>query len=316
VKISFRVMDTNDGFWDESDVKGFDFNDEGGGSQVFGMPSSGVTEQLINQLGGNRGLNFDSLSCEDVPGSKPPELQDLLSEKALARILDADTVDYSFTKEKLDPKEELKLLRRQYESRWTPPNIKHVLNQILTGQPYSLELFKSLSCKKELLRLAVASGDGNAILAVVLFLSQSLKKSLFHEVLMSSPVAVNHYVNYLTTRMQLHELTDILKMLRRYKDASIKNFSALCHKPNRQITQLKACSAKHFNDNKDRVIVDNFIQLLEWQVDTKVNELFNTSLVTCLEYALRIIGRRPNTHPSRQWLRSRESQTDSQSGQS
>lgn len=52
------------------------------------------------------------------------------------------------------------------QSRWSPPDILSVLRRILTGKPYSLELYKSLKQKQELLRAAINLGDGDAILTV------------------------------------------------------------------------------------------------------------------------------------------------------
>lgn len=46
----------------------------------------------------------------------------------------------------------------------TQPDI--TLRQILLGQPYSLEQYKSLASKTALLDAAILNGDGNAILIV------------------------------------------------------------------------------------------------------------------------------------------------------
>lgn len=80
-----------------------------------------------------------------------------------------------------------------------------------------------------MLDAAISSGDGNATLAVsvnekkiiivcymnvfvqvVLFLVKTLKKSLAYKILSTKPTAVEHYVNYLSVRLNTSELTDIL----------------------------------------------------------------------------------------------------------
>lgn len=106
------------------------------------------------------------------------------------------------------------------------------MKKILLGEPYSFEMYRSFFSKKTLLKYAVKSSDGDAILAVripyiysrfiifesnlsyfqvVIFLSRTLKKSLFYQLLMDYPVAVSHYVHYLYIRRQMNELSDLLE---------------------------------------------------------------------------------------------------------
>jgi len=53
-----------------------------------------------------------------------------------------------------------------FQNRWVPPPAKDTVTKILLGHPYSLELYRSLKSKTELLDAAIAIGDGNAMLAV------------------------------------------------------------------------------------------------------------------------------------------------------
>lgn len=53
-----------------------------------------------------------------------------------------------------------------FQNRWVPPPVNDTVAKILLGYPYSLELYRSLKSKTELLDAAIAVGDGNAILAV------------------------------------------------------------------------------------------------------------------------------------------------------
>jgi hypothetical protein len=56
-----------------------------------------------------------------------------------------------------------------FQNRWVPPPAKETVTKIMLGHPYSLELYRSLKSKTELLDSAVAVGDGNAMLAVRLW---------------------------------------------------------------------------------------------------------------------------------------------------
>jgi len=53
-----------------------------------------------------------------------------------------------------------------FQNRWVPPPAKETVTKMLLGHPYSLELYRSLKSKTELLDAAIAIGDGNAMLAV------------------------------------------------------------------------------------------------------------------------------------------------------
>lgn len=282
-------MDSGDCFWEESDVKGYNFNDdESAATQMCGV-SIGGTARLSQQIKAGLGavqLDFNISDVHDNVTSQP-ELQELISEKALEAILAGDNVTLPFsTGTYQSDKEELRILRRQVQSRWSPPEIDNLLKRILTGQPYSLELYHSLNSKKELLKSAVALGDGDAILMVVLFLSRTLKKSLFHQILSTSPVAVQHYACYLSTRMQIQEVTDLLEMVGKSREASMKHFEFACSNPQRQLQRLRACSRNHFNDMKEKQIVDSFIRLLEWE--GSVNLPLGEPVSVCLEHACKL----------------------------
>lgn len=55
-------------------------------------------------------------------------------------------------------------------------NTNTTLENILLGRPYSLEEYQSLSSKTSLIDAAIKSGDGNAILGVIL-----LKIDIFYK---------------------------------------------------------------------------------------------------------------------------------------
>ncbi|KAL1138943.1 hypothetical protein AAG570_009005 [Ranatra chinensis] len=141
-----------------------------------------------------------------------------------------------------------------------------------------------MESKTELLNEAVSLGDGNAILTVVLFLAKSLKKTLFYQLLRSHTEAVNHYVNYLGTRMQLQEMTDILQVKLSKIILQMKQFSIACQSPQKRLQKLKTCLRNHFAESKDKIFVDNFIKLLEWQQSIGTAELEGKSVIDSLAY--------------------------------
>ncbi|GFG32980.1 hypothetical protein Cfor_09872 [Coptotermes formosanus] len=269
-------------YWHASETKAFNFEDDQFGSELYGVPKSGtarLSQRVREGMGGDSTcFSADSLSgflsrttISDSSQTTTRPLHTLISEKSLLCILNAGNFHEKEPKGNLCPEEEVTILRRQVEDRWVPPPAKDTITKILLGHPYSLELYRSLKSKAELLDAAVAVGDGNAMLAVVLFLVRTLKKSYVHQLLRTRPDAVAQYCQYLSTRLQVHELTDLLEMLGESREASMKQFQlAVCGtmNPLRRLQNLKSCLRNHFSlpDNKDRPLVDNYIKLLEWQL--------------------------------------------------
>uniref|UniRef100_A0A0A9ZDE8 Spermatogenesis-defective protein 39 n=1 Tax=Lygus hesperus TaxID=30085 RepID=A0A0A9ZDE8_LYGHE len=291
-------MAEKEGYWYESAVQQTSrnfFEDESSATKMCGV-SLGGTAKLSQQIkAGLGGIGTDRYSVDSLSGSISGlvlkgdeekvelELHQLIPERTLQKILDADNEDFSFLTHSLTTeKEELRMLRRYYESRWSPPEIDSVVTASLLGRPYSLEHYKSLKHKKELLKAAEMMGDGDLILNVILFLSRTLKKKLFHDILGASPVAVQHYTNYLTTVKQISVLTDTLEMLGKSRDAAMKLYFEACTNPQRMLQRLRVCSRNHFTETKDRIVLDSFIRLLEWQETYDGGKLLGASVATCL----------------------------------
>lgn len=105
--------------------------------------------------------------------------------------------------------EELRLLRQKAKESYAPPP-EIVIKKILLKKPYSLECFRALHEKEQLLLEAINCGNGDAILTVVLFLHRTLKKKHFHTIMQSQMEAVKHFINFLLIRCQVVEATDFL----------------------------------------------------------------------------------------------------------
>ncbi|XP_076172392.1 spermatogenesis-defective protein 39 homolog isoform X2 [Ptiloglossa arizonensis] len=187
-----------------------------------------------------------------------------------------------------------KLQNIQTEATGIHPEI--TLRKILLGQPYSLEQYKSFVSKTALLDAAIISGDGNAILIIILFLTKTLKRSLVQRILAERQDAVNIYVRYLSTRLQLNEITDILTMLGQSMDAAMKSLHIVIkttRDPDRLLNKLRNSYKTQFStltDCKETSFVQSYIKLLEWQMamkkidDDKQIEL-NSPVLKCLQHA-------------------------------
>lgn len=111
----------------------------------------------------------------------------------------------------ISPEEELKILRRRaQETSYAPLSTSSVIRKILLKKPYSLECYRARHEKESLLIEAIKSGNGDAILTVVLFLQRTLKKKYFHSIMQLHPEAVKHFINFLLIRCQVSEASEFL----------------------------------------------------------------------------------------------------------
>lgn len=130
---------------------------------------------------------------------------------SLALVLEEQSLKDTPLPKTISLEEELKILRRKtQETCYAPPLVSIVIRKILLKKPHSLECFRALHEKKDLLQEAIQCGNGDAILAVVLFLQQTLKKKHFHATLESHSVAVKHFINFLLVRCQVAEASEFL----------------------------------------------------------------------------------------------------------
>ncbi|XP_046594120.1 spermatogenesis-defective protein 39 homolog isoform X2 [Neodiprion lecontei] len=178
-------------YWNTSDKLVFNFEDNEE-CQIFGVSQ---TTAICSQAGTfSVDDDADDYLKSDITPSNLKPLLSVISEKTLTSILNAEN-----------------LHNVHQEKPLVQPDI--TLRRILLGQPFMLEQYKSLASKTELLDSAIASGDGNAILIVIIFIAKTLKQSLIQRLLLERPEAVNIYIRYLATTLRTNELTDLLTLL-------------------------------------------------------------------------------------------------------
>ncbi|EFN76896.1 Uncharacterized protein C14orf133 [Harpegnathos saltator] len=290
----------DDAFWYSSETRSFCFeNNEV--DQLFGI-SKNDTEKLWAGIPRTTISESNVKSSDDFQTTKP--LLSVISEKTLSRVLALN---------------EDKLQNLYPETSVAQTDI--TLRRILLGQPYSLEQYSSLASKTALLDAAISSGDGNAILVIVLFLTRTLKRSLVQRLLADRPDAVNVYIHYLFIRLQTNEITDILtyviflkchtgdsshcffllclifySMLGHSSTAAMKNLHIIIRnikEPNTLLQKLHNCYKAHFAilpDCKEATFLHSYIKLLEWQMTIKQKKdneglALNSSVLESLQYA-------------------------------
>ncbi|CAK9807211.1 Spermatogenesis-defective protein 39 homolog [Anthophora plagiata] len=259
-------------FWYSSEKRSFCFeNNEV--DQLFGV-SKTDTDKLWAGISNTSTSEGPLKTTNDYQPLKP--MLSIISEKTLSYILATD-----------------KLQNLPSEMSTLQPDI--TLRKILLGQPYSLDQYKSLASKTALLDSAIMSGDGNAILIIILFLTKTLKRTLVQRILAERPDAVNIYIRYLSIRLQLNDITDILTMLGQSMDAAMKTLHIIIKNtrdPDRLLNKLKNSYKTQFlalADCKETSFVQSYIKLLEWQIAVKKidgNEdiELNSSVLNCLRH--------------------------------
>nr|XP_022329089.1 spermatogenesis-defective protein 39 homolog isoform X1 [Crassostrea virginica] len=208
-----------------------------------------------------------------VQYSKSQEKLHSLMSPSSARSLEDEIPSYTSTSSgSKNQEEEVQYLRRALkkarELKFSPDD---TIRKMILGEPYSLEVFRSKEEKLQLLDKAIQVHDGNAITAVVLFLRQTIKPSLFNLELQRRPVAVNHYLSYLRAHYDFKELGDVLGMLNRTEEAAILKYKQAIGAPDvrGKMNALRGCLKAHFIHEPDLVneahLVEQHAALLERQ---------------------------------------------------
>jgi VPS33B-interacting protein in polarity and apical restriction len=262
-------MDGGDDYWNTSLNKSFSFDDD-------------IEEKLLED-------NISEIS--NVSTSTVINLDLIISDDDLQIVLeDMLITEPIFPKASLE--EEVKILRRKVnESQYCPASI--TISKILLGKPCSLTIYKSLKEKHELLDEAISCGDGDAILQVVLFLKNTLKPSLFNQIIKSRPVSADHYVNHLTTTMKIGEASEILLMMGRNQDAALLQFKAAASSKNilQKLEKLKTIQELFNQPGCNQFLasqVSNYIALLELQINERLyfqpHDILDKSVIETLYF--------------------------------
>ncbi|XP_042237948.1 spermatogenesis-defective protein 39 homolog [Homarus americanus] len=185
---------------------------------------------------------------------------------------------------------EISQLKKRLENSYSRYNLTlppdDTVTRILLGQPYSLECYRSHEDKLALLDAALNTMDGSAILATVLHMKNTVKKSLFIKEMQERPHATQLYVTYLKKRHNYAEAIDFLRLLGKPDDAAILayEFALTSRAPEVKVKNMRKTLDNSFTDpnlSYEAKIVKENIKLLERQMaidETDHNDLTNPML--------------------------------------
>ncbi|XP_058822467.1 vacuolar protein sorting-associated protein 16B [Topomyia yanbarensis] len=276
----------DDEYWNDTANKSFNFDDD----EVAVLEIPSTNRQSLFGEGTASEVNYCSVQNE-LP------LHMIISDANLADVLADQSRNEKALPKGISLDEEVKLLRKKLQQFSYAPSTGAVLAMLILGKPCSLEMFRSLHEKEELLDEAIASGNGNAIMKVVLFLERTLKKKLFYRLLQTRPEAVSHYVNYMSIRLRVTECTDLLVFLGRHHEASLLQFSIYVRSTTNiefKRQRLKKIYADYFSQPGANVfyaqLVANYINLIEFQIaeqhsnSSTVGSILDSSVLNTLFY--------------------------------
>lgn len=257
------MAEDDDTFWNDSVAKGFSWEE---GDDTLGIPCLSLTSSQSQD---------DLVSFEVGPASSDTQWEARVREAMRQLNTAAGQPELSISQmlggghEPAKLENEVRTLRRNlekfHETRYDPVSPAETIRSIILGRAHSLEGYRSLQSKENLLDTALEYGDGDAILAVCLMLRRSLKKQKFLSLVCCRPVAVDHLVTYLTTRHELSAVTDLLVALGRFHEAGLVAYRQAVAPPTPEyrIRNLKQVLQSHLTDHVDADLVVEQIHFLE-----------------------------------------------------
>ncbi|XP_030371290.1 vacuolar protein sorting-associated protein 16B [Scaptodrosophila lebanonensis] len=210
-----------DNFWNRSSRAAFSFDDD---DDIDAVGASDFTKWDNNAI-----FNDDTISeasFDNSVGSLNLSIKSIITDEALKLVLQEQTLDDCVVCKGVTPEEELRLLRRQIQNTLYSPSPEATAVKLLQGKTVSLEVFKSLHEKQQLLDTLLQNGGGDAVIGVLLFLKRTLNANQFHSILQRRPKALEHYLSYLRQAGELNSCLDLLQRFGRSQEAALLQFQA------------------------------------------------------------------------------------------
>ncbi|KAL9898606.1 vacuolar protein sorting 16B isoform 2-T2 [Glossina fuscipes fuscipes] len=208
----------NENYWNDSSRSAFNFDDDGaetGLKSLIGLESNLDPDRILI------GDTISEASFDNTTNALNLSINSIISEDALKMILEEQTLDDHLVSKGASPEDELKLLRRQVQSTLYVPTPSLTVHKFLLGKRVSLEVYKSLSDKEQLLDSVLESGcPGDAVICVLLFLERTLKANHFQFLLAKRSKALHHFISFWKNEKG-EEVISLLRTLGRHVKATL-----------------------------------------------------------------------------------------------
>ncbi|ETN76791.1 hypothetical protein NECAME_11426 [Necator americanus] len=245
-------------------------------SNVITGESSQKREEAVHDFINHKTAHLKLEVESSPPHVGGPSAASVISECSVSSLpSDAHRLDLDYSRLRAEHRKLQRHLEAVRHDRYRAPDVKEAVRRLMKGDPVSLEWYRSKEEKVQLLEAAIAIVDGNVILAVVLFLKNTLMDSLFRDLLLRKPEAAEEYIAYLKIIRDYDELTTTLFALGRNADAAMIEFSAAIRHQvaDQKVQALKKCVRSGFSDpllTTEAAVVNDYISLLERQIPINV----------------------------------------------
>uniref|UniRef100_A0A8C0JHS8 Spermatogenesis-defective protein 39 homolog n=1 Tax=Canis lupus dingo TaxID=286419 RepID=A0A8C0JHS8_CANLU len=157
-----------------------------------------------------------------------------------------------------------------YSNDWSPSD---TVRRLRKGKVCSLERFRSLQDKLQLLEEAVSMHDGNVITAVLIFLKRTLSKEILFRELEVRQVALRHLIHFLKEIGDQKLLLDLFRFLDRTEELALSHYREHLNiqDPEKRKEFLKTCVGLPFSAEDSAHIQDHYT-LLERQIIIEAND--------------------------------------------
>uniref|UniRef100_A0A1Y1MLL0 Vps16 C-terminal domain-containing protein n=2 Tax=Photinus pyralis TaxID=7054 RepID=A0A1Y1MLL0_PHOPY len=236
---------SSDEFWNTTSRTSFNFDDD---FEIISSRSYISDSKSSDNLGSIVNYDFESASAQSLL-----PIESLLSRRNLEAVLNDVRITYQ-----------------------TPtPSVQETVIKMFLGMPYSLSVYRSLSQKLDLLDEAIASEDGNIILAVLLFLKKTLEATELYNHITKRKVAYRHYSNYLMEELLEQELANLVICSGNTCDLVYVYGTGLEKDMSKDKVQIKLL--KFFLDyskmmsSEQRAMFTEYKNFIGWQIENKLS---------------------------------------------
>lgn len=190
----------NEDYWNNTEVKAFSFDDVDSSIIIPNKPSATQSDESSKLKSSSKTIGSILAARTEGPFLKPSIVTcDSKKVDNLIEQLYHEATIETVSKSYLDPKAYMTEIVEKKAS--------------IDFSPY-----KSKREKLILLDCAICYHDGNAITATTIFMSKTLKQSIFIEELKKRPMAINHYLSYLQMTGRKREFQELEKVFSRHRN--------------------------------------------------------------------------------------------------
>jgi len=287
----------DENYWTSSVKKGFDFDSEEKQdhfSELFGVTRQ-ETARLSKQVQGininqhkettqlskrAQNVNTSPTTCHPAQPKAPSSISSLNSNSSSTEL--SSSIRTKKQNENCLVTNKLLSTTIHVESVLSP---KDVIRSLFLGMPVDLNHFKKLIDKTSLLDEAIKLGDGDVVVAVLLYLQKTLHQSVLFSVLESRQVAADQYIDMLEKQNCYKEAATLCSQMKRNREAAVHLYNKVLREKKKDLLPSLQHLCKYefqilSGVETETEILKEHIQLLERQAPIASHQVPAKELVS------------------------------------